>query len=331
MSNKPKIRRRLRCPNCGSLDVIKWGVRNGCQRHKCNNCHSLFSSRRKDISKSNRFSWFRKWVLGRMTINDISEVSGYSSRQLLRWFEEYLEEYPTWHINTSVPIYLLVDGTYYSGDHCLIVYRAANLKRTIFYRFTMSEDDDEIASDLINIRELGYNVIGVTTDGGDQIIRAVEYVYPNIPRQRCMVHVQRECLSTITLHPRLPEGRMLKNLVMGLSDIKTNNDKSWWLNTYKLWVEENAEFVCEKGTLPNHQTYFIRNDLRKAYIHLKRAIPNLFQYIDHPGLPKTTNALESFFGHIKDQLRLHRGLSKEHIDNFIKWYLFFNDERKKKE
>ncbi len=44
-----------------------------------------------------------------------------------------------------------------------------------------------------------------------------------------------------------------------------------------------------------------------------------------------TNALESFFGHIKDQLRLHRGLSKEHIDNFIKWYLFFNDERKKKE
>ncbi len=92
MSNKPKIRRRLRCPNCGSLDVIKWGVRNGCQRHKCNNCHSLFSSRRKDISKSNRFSWFRKWVLGRMTINDISEVSGYSSRQLLRWFEEYLEE-----------------------------------------------------------------------------------------------------------------------------------------------------------------------------------------------------------------------------------------------
>ena len=34
MSDNKKIRRRLRCPECGSLDVIKWGVRNGVQRHK---------------------------------------------------------------------------------------------------------------------------------------------------------------------------------------------------------------------------------------------------------------------------------------------------------
>lgn len=74
---------------------------------------------------------------------------------------------------------------------------------------------------------------------------------------------------------------------------------------YHRWVEDNAEYACEKGRIPNtDQTYFIRNDLRKAYVHLRRAIPNLFRYIDCPGLPKTTNALESFFGHIKDQLRL---------------------------
>ena len=27
MSDKPKIRRRLRCPKCGSLDNMKWGIR----------------------------------------------------------------------------------------------------------------------------------------------------------------------------------------------------------------------------------------------------------------------------------------------------------------
>ncbi len=69
---------------------------------------------------------------------------------------------------------------------------------------------------------------------------------------------------------------------------------------------------------------------REAYIHLKRAIPNLFTYIDQPEVPKTTNALEAFFGHIKDQIRSHRGLAESRIDNFIKWYLFFNDEKKKK-
>ena len=116
MSDNPKIRRRLRCPNCGSLDAIKWGVRNGIQRYKCRNCQTLFSARRKEISKSNRLIWFKKWILGKMAVEDIADVSGYSSRQLHRWFDEYHDEHPTWHINTNTPIFLLIDGTYYSDE-----------------------------------------------------------------------------------------------------------------------------------------------------------------------------------------------------------------------
>ena len=47
-------------------------------------------------------------------------------------------------------------------------------------------------------------------------------------------------------------------------------------------------------------------------------------------MPKTSNALESFFGHLKDNLRIHRGLSFEHQQAFVKWYLHFNNEKKKK-
>ena len=251
MSDNQKIRRRQRCPKCGSLDVIKWGVRDGAQRFKCRNCKYLFSSRRKDISKSNRFPWFRKWVSGRMTIEEISKASGYSSRQLHRWFDEYLDEYPTWTIKTTTPVYLLIDGTYYSDNHCLIVYRAENIRRTLFYRFTRAEDDDEIASDLVNIRSMGYKVIGITTDGGDNIVRGVEYVYPDVHRQRCVVHVQRECLNSITLHPRSPEARLLRNLVMKLNDVRSTNDKLYWLSMYRKWAEDNAEYACEKGVIHN--------------------------------------------------------------------------------
>ncbi|MBQ0127210.1 MAG: hypothetical protein KBS80_04380 [Bacteroidales bacterium] len=108
-----------------------------------------------------------------MSLEEISASSGYSTRQLHRWFDEYLDSSPSWSINTSQPIYLLIDGTYYSNDHCLIVYRAENLKRTLFYRFTTRGDDDEIAVDLFSIRSLGYDVVGITTHGGDDIIRAV--------------------------------------------------------------------------------------------------------------------------------------------------------------
>ena len=266
-----------------------------------------------------------------MTIEEIASTSGYSSRQLHRWFDDYLDTWPSWTINTSSPIYLLIDGTYYSDDHCLIVYRAENLRRTIFYRFATHEDDDEIASDLLNIRDLGYEVIGITTDGGDNIIRAVQYVFPHVPRQRCVVHVQRECLASITQRPRSPAARMFRNLVQQLSLVYTNNDKLWWLSRYSRWTEDNLEYVFQKGVVSySKQEYYVHNDLRKAYIHLKRALPNLFTYIEHPGVPKTTNALEAFFGHIKDQIRLHRGLAESRIDNFIKWFLFFNDEKKKK-
>ena len=327
----PKIRRRQRCPKCGSLDIIHWGTREGRQRYKCRDCGASFVKHKEGVRKSNRLVWFRKWVLGKQTIEDIAQECGYSSRQLHRWFDEYLDNSPTWTMNTSSPIYLLIDGTYYSDDHCLILYRAVNLKRTIFYRFTTREDQNEIAADLFSIRELGYEILGITTDGGDNIIRAVEYVFPDIPRQRCVVHVQRECLNTITQRPRSTEAKLFRNLVQDLSICRTENDKLWWLNMYHRWVEDNEEFVFHKAVVTyTHQEYYVHNDLRKAYIHLKRAIPNLFTYIDYPGVPKTTNALEAFFGHIKDQIRSHRGLAETRIDNFIKWYLFFNDEKKKK-
>ena len=327
----PKIRRRQRCPKCGSLDIIHWGTREGRQRYKCRDCGASFVKHKEGVRKSNRLVWFRKWVLGKQTIEDIAQECGYSSRQLHRWFDDYLDSSPSWTMNTSSPIYLLIDGTYYSDDHCLILYRAENLKRTIFYRFSTREDQNEIAADLFSIRELGYEILGITTDGGDNIIRAVEYVFPDIPRQRCVVHVQRECLNTITQRPRSTEAKLFRNLVQDLSICRTENDKLWWLSMYHRWVEDNEEFVFHKAVVTyTHQEYYVHNDLRKAYIHLKRAIPNLFTYIDHPGVPKTTNPLEGFFGHIKDQIRSHRGLAETRIDNFIKWYLFFNDEKKKK-
>ena len=326
-----KIRRRQRCPKCSSLNIIRWGSREGHQRYKCRDCGTSFVKHKEGVRQSNRLVWFRKWVLGKQTIEDIARECGYSARQVHRWFDEYLDSSPCWTMNTSRQIYLLIDGTYYSDGHCLILYRAENLKRTIFYRFTTHEDDDEIASDLISIRDLGYDVIGITTDGGDNIIRAVQYVFPNVPRQRCVVHVQRDCLASITQRPRFTEAKLFRNLIQDLSIVKTNNDKLWWLSMYARWVEDNEEYVFQKAIVSySHQEYYVHNDLRKAYIHLKRALPNLFTYIEHPGVPKTTNALEAFFGHVKDQIRLHRGLAESRIDNFIKWFLFFNDEKKKK-
>ncbi len=47
----------------------------------------------------------------------------------------------------------------------------------------------------------------------------------------------------------------------------------------------------------------------------------MFQYLDNPKIPKSTNGLESYFGHLKDNLSIHRGLSYIQILKNISSYL----------
>lgn len=79
----PKTRRE-RCPQCGFLDGIKWGNQSGYQRYKCKNCGTIFTFRRKDVIKRNRFVWFERWILRKQTVPLISQLSGISERQLYR-------------------------------------------------------------------------------------------------------------------------------------------------------------------------------------------------------------------------------------------------------
>ena len=70
--------------------------------------------------------------------------------------------------------------------------------------------------------------------------------------------------------------------------------------------------------------WFTHKMLHRSVSHIKRAIPDLFSYTRYPNVPKSSNAIESFFGHLKDNLRIHRGFSEQHFKDFVKWYLFLN-------
>jgi hypothetical protein len=90
------------------------------------------------------------------------------------------------------------------------------------------------------------------------------------------------------------------------------------------WYDRHKDFVNTKTYKQESNRYwFTHKSVRKAFIHIKRALPEMFNYLDNPRIPKTTNGLESFFGHLKQNISIHRGLSKEHYKNYLKWYLFF--------
>ena len=128
--------RKTRCWACGSLAVIKWGRQQGKQRFKCKPCGMLFTRSNVSVGKRNRLVWFREWIVGKQSFAQLVAKSGYSERTLKRYFYSYLEHYPSWRIQRSESVNLLIDGTYFTNKVCLVLYRDDRVKATVLYRLT---------------------------------------------------------------------------------------------------------------------------------------------------------------------------------------------------
>jgi len=199
---------------------------------------------------------------------------------------------------------------------------------TQLIRFTDGEHYEEIKEDLDNLIKLGVQIESITTDGHKSILKAIKKSLPDVLSQRCLVHIQRMCLLWLTRFPRHESGMELRRLVLMLLKIKTNNDKVYWTKNLEQWHAKHKEYLLEKTYNQTTGRYWFTHKLvRRSYYTIKKAMPNMFHYLTDPKIPATTNGIEGFFSHLKNHLDLHRGLTLKHRIDFIKWYMFFSNER----
>lgn len=315
------------CWACKSTQVIKWGTQNNKQRFKCKSCGLLFTRSNKKVAEANRFVWFKKWVIGRQTLKQLSDESGYSDRTLKRYFHSYLENKPTWNIYPSEKVNLLIDGTYFKNDLCLVLYRDNNIKFTQLYRLTTGEWYEELKEDIENLFALGISIESITCDGHRALLKAIKKSKKEIIVQRCLIHIQRMCRIWLTMRPQSLAGSELRLIVSQLHRIKTPLERDYWIVRLVKWFNAHQSFVNEKSYNPDSSRYWYKHKLlRRSFTVIRRALPDMFHYIDNPRIPKSTNGLESFFGHLKNHLTIHRGLSMKHKRNFIVWYLYFKNK-----
>lgn len=321
--------KKKRCWSCGSLDVICWGKQNNKQRFKCKSCGLMFTRNSPEQKTRNRFVWFREWIVGKQTFKQLVAKSGYSERTLKDLFYHYLEDFPTWNIKPSEKVNLLIDGTYFSNKVCLVLYRSNNVKATLLYRLTDGEWFDEIQEDLNNLLSLGIRIESVTCDGLVNIIKAVKKASPETIIQRCLVHIQRETLIWLTTKPKLQPAKDLRIIIKKLHKIQDQQSCSDWIKEISHWYEHYQDFIQERTLNPQTGRYwYTHKNIRKAFRHIQRALPNMFHYLENKDIPKNTNAIEGFFSHLKQNIGVHRGLSKEHYKNYLKWYLYFKSNEK---
>lgn len=126
--------------------------------------------------------------------------------------------------------------------------------------------------------------------------------------------------------PKSDEGTGLLHIVNQLHLIRDEYSYQHWLRQLYDWHQAHKGCINEKSISVSTNRYWYKHKMvRRAFVHLKNALPNMFHYLKDSKIPKSTNGLESFFGHLKSHLLLHRGLTKEHRKNFIKWYLYFKN------
>lgn len=246
---------------------------------------------------------------------------------LQRTFYQLLDQAPRIKIIKREGVHFRIDATYFA-KFCVVCYQDDYDGYTQLLRFTDGEHYEEIREDLANLLKLGIQIESITSDGHKSALKAIRKSVPDAIVQRCLVHIQRMCLIWLTRYPRHPAGQQLRRLVLQILKIETENDRIYWTREFLSWHEFHKDYLNERTYNTETGRYWYTHKLlRRSYITIKRALPNMFHYLSNPAIPKTTNGIEGYFSHLKNHLDIHRGLTVKHRINFIKWYIYFTNEK----
>jgi hypothetical protein len=257
----------------------------------------------------------------------LSRDSKLSRPTLQRLFYSFLERSPEVKIIKRNEVHLRMDATYFK-QFCVVCYQDDEDGYTQLIRVTNGEHFSEIKEDLDNLIKLGLQIESITTDGHKSALKAIKKSLPDVTVQRCLVHIQRMCLLWLTRFPKHLAGVELRRLVLLLLKIKSPNDRLWWIRELSNWYDRHKDYLGEKTFNDDTLRYWYKHKLlRRSYFTIKRALPNMFHYLLNNKIPATTNGIEGYFGHLKNHLDLHRGLSTKHRVNFIKWYIYLSNKK----
>lgn len=216
----------------------------------------------------------------------------------------------------------MIDGTY-DTEFCVLNYLDNDHKYLQLNSVVRNESYDNYLADLKLLKQTDLNIISITSDGQKGLKKAISEVFPEVIHQRCIIHIQRMSLIYLTRYPKTEAGIMLRYWVKKLHEIDTLEKRDDWIYQFNNWCRLFDSYLKEKSFSLSGKKWYTHKTLRKTRALIKNALPNMFHYLDNPDIPKSTNGLECRFSYLKNNLRIHRGLSKKNRINFVKWYNYF--------
>ena len=291
--------------------MVHNGFRDGKQRYKCKECGRRFTGGiRRDKSQV-----ITDYVDGKQTIIQLAAKYKVSERTIRRDLESmrFVRKKAKYKEVT-----VQLDTTYWGRKFGLMVIKDALRNKVLWHKYVYNETINQYMEGISWLESQGFKIYGAVIDGMRGLAQAL---YP-IPVQMCQFHQILITRRYLTQEPDLNASCELLSLVKNI----TQMDKESFIGAFNEWHDKYKDVLNERihdKRIKRHSPPYMRPRLRSAYLSLKRNMPLLWTFYDHPetGLPNTNNAIEGLFSDIKSKLRAHRGISKDNRKKLLDEYI----------
>jgi hypothetical protein len=242
-----------------------------------------------------------EWLTGVQSKEDIAKRYGLSRQALSREFRPFFRENPNCAISQGFKARMLVvDAKFiHGGELCALI--AVTEEDRIFWQFASDECYGTWYGFLVRFSAPEV----VVADGHKGMALFVKKWWPKTAFQRCHFHMVSLVIHYLSRNPKEEAGVEILRIMYQLKHVKTKEDRDRWLMFHRIWEKQYEKAFAEK----TESGHYAKKKLRSVRFILRRAIPDLFTYLDHPGCPNTTNLVEGWVNTaIAEGLRRHRGL-----------------------
>lgn len=222
------------------------------------------------------------------------------------------------HVPVNSCLMIVMDCVYFGRGCCYLVVRDWYMRRNIYVKhLPKGYETIQDYLDAVEHIESRRNIIdGIVIDGRRGVLLALKergYVV-----QMCQFHMKQIMKRYLTKNPQTPAGVDLKSIADDLIYLTPQS----LIQRLNQWYELYESFIKEKTYQQDgkHWNYTHRR-VRSAYYSLLRNHPYLFTFQSQKDMPNTTNSADGYFSHLKDKVRVHRGLKRDRKHRLIMYLI----------
>lgn len=279
--------------------------------YKCKDCGKQFIGGK----RRNKSQVITDYIEGKQTLRQLALRYDVSERTIRRdltgmRFVHSISKYKD--------VTVQLDTTYWGRHFGLMVIKDALRNKILWHKYVRNETIAQYIEGISWLKSQGFKIYGAVIDGMRGLAQAL---YP-IPVQMCQFHQILIIRRYLTQEPDLEASVQLLDLVKSI----TRMDKESFIGAFNEWYDKYKDVLNERvhdKRIKRNTPPYMRPRLRSAYLSLRRNMPLLWTFYDHPetGLPNTNNGIEGLFSDLKGKLRVHRGISKDNRKKLLDEYI----------